>query len=662
MTRFFRAGLLLTLCLAAWLRFFRIDQQSYWNDEGNSLRLAARPVSDIVRAAAGDIHPPGYYLALKGWRALAGESEYALRGFSALAGVVLVALIYRLGQVYFPYIWNRRPRSGLEDKQARRNHQTGFHSVAGLAAALLAALNPFLIDYAQEARMYALLAVLAAASFLFFSLWLRSSRPPAPPSGRLPLAAGYVVATTAGLYTHYAFGFVVLAQNLAAMGALLAHARGRGRARLAAWLALQGATLALFLPWLPTALRQLTSWPAERVALPFWSALPELTRYLIFGRTLPAAEAALGLAGAGVLLVFALRRRGQTITPLIWLLLPAALTLSFELLTEPFAKFLLVAVPAACLLLGQGLAAMPAGTGAGRPTAARAARGALLVAWLAALGGLAAGTLRSLNNLYFNPAYFRDDYRGIARYLAEQQKPGDAVITISPNQVEVFSYYHRQGAPVYPLPESRPLDPAATAAALEAIVARHLRLFVLFWGERQADPDGFVEGWLNQHAFKAGDAWYGQVRLATYATAAPAAEPEVRSEARFGEHIRLEGFALAPARPAPGDILQVTLFWRADAALQERYKVFVHIYADRDLPPVAQQDGEPGGGLAITTGWPSGARVADNHGVLLPPDLPPGEYQVMIGLYELFTEIRLPVTVETVSTSDRLLLATITVN
>src|SRR6185295_19363733 len=59
------------------------------------------------------------------------------------------------------------------------------------------------------------------------------------------------------------------------------------------------------------------------------------------------------------LLLLALRRRGQTITPLIWLLVPAALTLAFGLLTDAFSKFPVVAVPAACLLLGHGLAALP---------------------------------------------------------------------------------------------------------------------------------------------------------------------------------------------------------------------------------------------------------------------------------------------------------------
>ncbi|MCC7358779.1 MAG: glycosyltransferase family 39 protein [Anaerolineales bacterium] len=628
-------AVLITLALATWLRFFRLDAQSYWNDEGNSLRLAERAPAEIVAAAAADIHPPGYYLALSGWRALTGPSEFALRGFSALVGVALVALVYRLGQQY-------------------------FDRATGLGAALLAALHPFLIYYSQEARMYALLAALSAASFLLFSRWLKSSRPPAPAWGQPAWAAAYVLVTAAGLYTHYAFGFVVIAENLAAFGGLAAH-RGRGGGgRLAAWLGLQAAALLLFLPWLPTALRQLTTWPADRAAQPFVAALLDLARYLTFGRTLPTAAAGLGLLGALGLLAFGLARRGQTVTPALWLFVPAALTLSFGLLTEAFAKFLLVAVPPLLLLLGNGLAAIPPGPfePGWKRTRQRAGEYAALAVWLAAVTAYGAATFASLNNLYFNPADARDDYRAIARDLAAAYQPGDAIILISPNQYEVFTVYHPDHAEgtaaLFPLPATRPLDPAATTAALEQIAAAHPRLFVLFWGEGQADPAGVVEGWLNTHAFKAGDRWYGQVRLATYAAAQPATQPQVTLAARFGEHIALTGYALQPAQPRPGGSVQLTLFWRTDAALEARYKVFVHIYADENAPPVAQQDGEPGGGLALTSGWTPGVVIADNHGVLLPDELAPGRYVVYVGLTELFSGERLPVALDGAAAGDRL--------
>ncbi|MGQ0602393.1 MAG: glycosyltransferase family 39 protein [Anaerolineales bacterium] len=131
------------LLLATLLRFFRIDYQSYWSDEGNPRVLASRDVPTIIQNAAAGVHPPGYYILLKFWRDVAGESEFTLRGFSALTGILLVAVVYRVGQSL-------------------------FGGRAAVIATLLAAINPFLIYYSQEARMYSLLALTGAASFWLF--------------------------------------------------------------------------------------------------------------------------------------------------------------------------------------------------------------------------------------------------------------------------------------------------------------------------------------------------------------------------------------------------------------------------------------------------------------------------------------------------------------
>ena len=136
-----QVGLLfLILLLALGLRFYRLDAQSLWNDEGTSVAVAQRGLVTIARDAAQDIHPPLYYWLLSGWVRLFGTSEAAVRSFSALLGVILVALTYALGRL-------------LAGKWA------------GLAAALLAAINPFQIYYSQEGRMYMLLAVLGALAF-----------------------------------------------------------------------------------------------------------------------------------------------------------------------------------------------------------------------------------------------------------------------------------------------------------------------------------------------------------------------------------------------------------------------------------------------------------------------------------------------------------------
>src|SRR5258708_16349878 len=92
---------LLIVLLAALLRFHMIDHQSLWNDEGNTLRLIERPLNELLINAAHDIHPPGYYLALKGWWTFTGEMEFALRAFSALAGMLTEACVYALGCILF---------------------------------------------------------------------------------------------------------------------------------------------------------------------------------------------------------------------------------------------------------------------------------------------------------------------------------------------------------------------------------------------------------------------------------------------------------------------------------------------------------------------------------------------------------------------------------
>lgn len=629
---------LLGVLLAAGLRFHRLDAQSYWNDEGNTRALVSRDLPTLLRNTAADIHPPGYYLALQAWRAGLGESEFALRAFSALAGLALVALVARLGREWLG--WR-----------------------AGLAAAGLAAAHPFLIYYSQEARMYALLAAVGAASCLALGrLWRRPDWDP-------PALAGLALTTALGLYTHYAFGFVILSQA-AAVGLALAWGRAPAAAHprprlLLKYLLSLGLAGLLYLPWLPTAYHQLTGWPAAREFHPLSEALLDLARLLAFGRTLPTGEALWGLAAAaalaalGAVLAWERRSKGPAgarapwaLIVLAWLLVPAGLTLSFGLLTEAFSKFLLAAVPAVCLLLGAAFARPP-----GSAPLRRSPAWIGLAAWPLALVLLAV-TGQSLANLYFNPAYFRDDYRGIAGYILGLGRPGDAVITNAPNQAEAFDYYLRSDLPgrppLYPLPDSRPLDPDRTTAQLVEIAARHDRIFVLYWGDAQADPGRFIEGWLTANTFTAGDRWFGQVRLATYAAARPAAAPAVHLAARFGEHIQLQGYTLNAADLQPGDIIQLTLFWRTDAPLTARYKVFVHLYADPEAPPLAQQDGEPGGGLALTSAWEAGRTYADNHGLLIPPDLPPGSYRLMAGLYDLNTGGRLAVSADSAAAGDRL--------
>ncbi|NLF64215.1 MAG: hypothetical protein GX579_06385, partial [Chloroflexi bacterium] len=216
------------LLLAAALRFHRLGAQSFWNDEGNSARLSERSLQLIVEGTASDVHPPLYYLLLRGWRELAGESEFGLRSLSAFAGILTVAASAALARHWW--------RS----------------SAASVAAALLAAVSPPLIYYSQEARMYELLALLAALSTLLLAALLPALARSGQSNRRRVLAALYVLAVVAGLYTHYFFPAVLAVHNLMALVLLWRH---RWRP-LWAWAGIMVAAFLFYLPWLPIFLRQ----------------------------------------------------------------------------------------------------------------------------------------------------------------------------------------------------------------------------------------------------------------------------------------------------------------------------------------------------------------------------------------------------------------------
>ena len=105
----------------------------------------------------------------------------------------------------------------------------------------------------------------------------------------------------------------------------------------------------------------------------------------------------------------------------------------------------------------------------------------------------------------------------------------------------------------------------------------------------------------------------------------------------------MQEFAAWPTTARPGDVVGVRLVWSADATPARAIKVFLHLLAP-DGRLVAQRDGEPGGGQRPATSWAAGEAIRDNHGLLLPPDLPPGQYELHLGLYDaLDPAARLPV-------------------
>jgi 4-amino-4-deoxy-L-arabinose transferase-like glycosyltransferase len=157
--------------LGAALRLYHLGHQGFWFDEANTALLVhLSPGKMLGLIPQSESTPPLYYSVAWVWARIAGYGEVGLRSLSALAGVLVIPVAYGAG--------------------AR------LVSVrAGVIAAALAAFNPLLIWYSQEARSYELLVLFTALSLLTFAYVLER---PTPRS-----SAVWVLASALALATHY---------------------------------------------------------------------------------------------------------------------------------------------------------------------------------------------------------------------------------------------------------------------------------------------------------------------------------------------------------------------------------------------------------------------------------------------------------------------------
>jgi hypothetical protein len=129
-------------------------------------------------------------------------------------------------------------------------------------------------------------------------------------------------------------------------------------------------------------------------------------------------------------------------------------------------------------------------------------------------------------------------------------------------------------------------------------------------------------------------------------SSAALADIGARLDVRLGDSIRLLGYTLPATQVAPGGTVALTLYWRAEAPVAERYKVFTHVLGEEFNAATnnflwGQQDNEPVTGFTPTSTWPPGVVIADPYTIPIASDAPPGEYTLQVGLYGLIDGARL---------------------
>ncbi|MBA3869884.1 MAG: glycosyltransferase family 39 protein [Anaerolineae bacterium] len=624
----------LILIFAASTRIINVGSWPVWTDEGWSIWATNNPHLDVVLDnLAHDRHPPLYFVALSAWRSLAGDSPLALRYLSIMAGLLTVAVTYRIGADVF----------------GRR---------AGLYAALLLAVLPIAVYYSQEVRHYGWFTLFVALSWLYFLRYLK--RP------RLGILIGYLLSLTLAFYTLY---FAVLPLAIQVVVGLVWRFRnpsplpitmgnqqsepanvadvgwGWGINKrpklmlLAAWII----TAILYAPWL---------WVIATIQFPtLTSGIGNLpgTYAATIGNIPPLGELLLGtqwalLLGLGALAVWGMWRNKRTrhVASLKWvvilsgvglLIIMFILSIKFNLLSGRTLVFL---VPMIVIVCGYGANVIEPIMREGlrpSPTIANVLVGAWVIVTLAA-------------PTVIQP---RIDSDTTAKIVAQDYTTGDLIVLETGWDDNAFAYEIRQVIPnaeiirtitradIYS--HDKDLLPAITPQ-----LDSHRRVWVVQWLQAPQIMSALEKGTAGfksviHHELPV-NADYRQrfgdstIKMVLYEKPNLDAAPK-----QFGDLFTLRD-TLPPTQVHDGERLPVDLWWSATKQPTLDYSVGVFILDDSGAVRV-DHNGPPSD--KPTTQWSVGAVYFDRHTLTIPANLPAGHYSLVVKVYWYGDNQALPV-------------------
>jgi mannosyltransferase len=615
-------GIVLLLVLVAFaLRLYRLDYQPLRGDESFGIQFAAHPWSWLLSNMAQlEPLPPLYYSLLHSWMQVTGQSEFTTRFLSLLFGVLAVPLIYLLGKAL------GRP-------------------TAGMLAAFLVAINPFQVWHAQDVRNYTLWLALSMAALVLLLQAVREQR--------AQYWAGYAGMTLLSLYTQYYELFMLLFHNLFFFSLLLTKWRRRelhrasARVLLATWLVIQATLGVLYGAWLIRGSSVLPQYRATGESPLLRVFVSRSLTAMSLGETVPAELAAVALPLL-LLLVFIglgytlMKDRFLALFLILYIIVPSFCVFPAAQLRPLFhARYLIVVAPALYLIFSIALIALHDGLPRWR-----------VVPLVTGVALFSLSGAYSLSNHYFNPLYAKSpNWRGLAQHLAAQTRPGDVVVLNYPDPT--FSYYYHGTAPSFILPPG-PLSADTmreTAESLRFLSKEYERIWLYPLEDPDWDNVGFVEAWLNRRATLTEEQNISGFRWLIYRPLLVSLENiQNPLELGFGDSIRLWGYdwrtgegedsQISPLHP--GSALRLTLFWQATDEVDTSYAVFIHL-TDAQHRIWAQRDSIPQGGDFPTDAWMAGDVITDRYSILVPAETPPGDYLLIVGMYDPETGQRLPI-------------------
>lgn len=593
------------------VRLWGLDAQPLRGDEGFSMVVWLGAFGEMFGSLATvDPQPPVALLSFFGWVGLVGDSVFAVRYQSVLANTLTIAVVFAIGR----------------DLAGRR---------VGLIAAGLWALSAYQLWFAQDLRSAALWTMFSAVTVWFL---LRGLKHP----DRIGLWIGYVLAVVAGLYTFYLEAFLVIFHNLYVFGT-----SWREPKTIKRWIMVQVIAGALILPWY--AQPRLYGSSYAPTAGPV--KLPWAFQAFFFGDTLPdpwqitpveynppgiAAWIAVGLFIVLISVIAWQQPWKKTLFVAAYPLVPLGLMTLMELLTGAGyfrVRYILASAPGWILLIALGVVSLDRLT-----QDRRLPLGSVVLAVVLILN------VSGIRAYRFDPAQAKaPDWPALAGPLNEALTADDVLVYNYPDPA--FEYYYTGEADSIVLP----IAGTPAAETLDELAASHDLIWYVPFATDAWDQNREVSAWLDANAQPLIS--FDALSLTVQAFVPYAADPGCDTPVNviFGDVALLTCADIVSLGPTadPGETLGVRLTWLPLAQTETDLTGFVHLTGPPrpDGSPLwAQDDHLPQRGHTSTIRWGLEQLLLDAYTLSLPPDLPPGTYQLSTGLYNPVTAERLPLT------------------
>ena len=389
--------LLMITALSLAVRLYHLDQQSLWFDEIFTLVMAQLPFYEgmIGLLGHGIQLTPFFHWIIKIWL-FVGDTDWLVRFPSLLVGVLNVPMIFRLGKFYL-----------------NRN--------AGLLAALIFAINPFQVWYAQELKLYTLLSLASIGAMMSFGQLLHSK-------GKRGWGS-LLFFNLIGFPTHY---FMFLLSTVQFIYIVLLFKRTYFILR--PWLLAQGVAVLPLIPWWIFIIQIERSnvgigWvPQPGITTlfnTFWNFSFGYTGVFSTASVVSLVVMLIGLS-SGVRKAWLDLKHGLLLS--LWLFLPPLVTisLSFGRVSFYVDRYLLIVSPILTLLVVYGLLSF---------------KSSFMRTVLFAVFVIATGI--GLFNIYFDRTHFsKNDWRSLAHAIEERSHDNDLVITCTDGYLLAYDHYN----------------------------------------------------------------------------------------------------------------------------------------------------------------------------------------------------------------------------